>query len=352
MISEDSILATTFTTSNLSSPNHHRGMMKQSRTLEVIPFNGLTDCTGDDEDEDDEEEESEDVGEEEEEVDGNGGGGGGGGELGCLEDGRSSSLHSNTANNSNSSPFDSTNQGHPQSHKQQQRSLNLNNENRILISSPSPSPVSPNSNNDDTNRHNNNRSPSVYSRMSSSVSNSTYEAAKIMLTPPAKVPNLNSMSPTEMNDILDQTSVVNCCPTSIPITSSWPNSAVHLSPATTTVTTTTPTTFSMQPSASPIRDQSINIDQSHHHHQLHRHQLQHHHHDLESIHHQHQQASHDNLQKVQHSNNVSNNTSSITTSDALNHNQDSFSHHQMLNHDNIGHHLTNNNGSLPPFCTL
>lgn len=54
MICEDSILATTFTTANLSSPSC---AMKQSRTLKVIPFVHTLDDDDDDEEEEDEDEE-------------------------------------------------------------------------------------------------------------------------------------------------------------------------------------------------------------------------------------------------------------------------------------------------------
>lgn len=347
-MSDDSILATTFTTSNLSSASPSRGL-KQSRTLKVIPFDGLADSAGDEEDEDDEEEEEEEEGIEEEED-------GADDEIrNCLEADRSpSSLHSKASKSSSSASAFNTNLNRSLHHKSQS---NLNNDS-LASSSPPSTLASPNSQSYNDNRINNSRSP--YNRLSSAMS-SAYDTG-LILTPPATVSsNLNNtISSPMMNDVLDQARGNHCC--SIPISplSSWPTSSSvpqnSSASATTTTTPTTPTNlaFANQPSSAPsASDQSIDMNQNQNH-QLRRsldsmHQHQHH-----NNHQQEQQASHDNLQKIQLNNGASSSVSqtTITPSSTLHHNQDSFSHHQLLNIDNIGHHLTSNNGSLPPFCTL
>lgn len=345
MISEDSILATTFTTSNLSSSPPSCGM-KQPRTLEVIPFNGLTECAGEDEDEDDEEEEEEDDDDEGiEEAEGTSASASGGGEGNdelrrCFDGDRSSSsVHPKAKSFSFGANLNGS-----LNHKDQS---NMNNDPALANSPPLSSSASPNnSQSRNDNRSNNSRSP--YHRLSSSLG-SGYDTALILTDPPTTVSsNLNNAMSPVINDILDQSSGNNCCSMPISPSSSWPiSSSIQLSSPTTTNTTTISTTrpFANQPTASSTYDQSINHHQLHH--NLDSIQPHHHHHQQQHQQQQHQ-ALHDNLQKIRQ---TSNNTSP-TANNTLHHNQDSFNNHQLLNHDNIGNHLTNNNGSLPPFCTL
>lgn len=365
MMCEDSILATTFTTSNLSSPSCS---MKQSRTLKVIPFVHTIDDDDEDEDDDDENEDLEELPDADESSRNK--------YSGALsqQQVRNLNLREQETSSSPSSHALGASSGsliggleHIQQHLNQLNRINYSSER--LISSPSSNSCSPSND-------------GLSKSEARSSSSSSISAAQVALLPgggyqiPASAnhelgsvslilnsSNLQQRLHPNSTLLLDSTALNELTQTS----SDRSNDATHCrfapissSPSSSSSAATSPASSAAVGSimghqashAMNADDESrISSSTSSHpnHHQQHGHHHQHHHNTL------HNQMHNQNQHQLvhQHGSNVIQQQHIPSGLLSNNNQQDSF-HHQLLNHDNhLNHHSSpNSSGSLPPFCTL